>query len=282
MGLLKKHFHTKSFGPVLGFNSGISIVGPPVMTAWCYLVGDVLIDSGIRHVREPLIHSLESSKPSQVLITHYHEDHSGNAGIIKDRFGSIVYGHPETADIVRTSFKIKPYQHLVWGKSNPIDMVPYPPLIQSNTHTFKPIHTPGHSHDHTVYLEESKGWLFSGDLFLGEKIKFFRADECMEDQIHSLRHILTYEFSDLFCAHRPTMGTGKQVIAAKLDFLLTFYGTVKDLYDQGLKTGEIIRRLDPVNDRFVKLITLNNACFANMTRSALDLAAKEHTSGPVI
>jgi len=276
--ILKKYFYTKQFGDVLGFNAGVSLSGPPPITAWCFLLDDVLIDAGIRHLREPFIHYLEDHRPSLLLITHFHEDHSGNAAVIKDKFGTQVYGHPETARKLKHSFKIRAYQHLAWGKSDPIEIQHAPTLIHGKNHTFRAIHTPGHSRDHTVYLEESKGWLFSGDLFVGKKIKFFRSDECLGDQIQSLKNILNYDFDDLFCAHRPTMGTGKEVIRNKLDFLVNFYGSVKDLHDKGISTKGIIRRLDPANDRFIKWVTLNNACFANMVRSALKLAVKETAS----
>lgn len=33
------------------------------------------------------------------------------------------------------------------------------------------------------YLESQHGWLFSGDLYLGERIKFFRSDEKIDQQI---------------------------------------------------------------------------------------------------
>jgi glyoxylase-like metal-dependent hydrolase (beta-lactamase superfamily II) len=282
MTLLKKHFHMKEFGPVRGYNAGVSLAGPPIMTAWCYRLGEVLIDTGIRHLRKALVQSQEANPPELILVTHHHEDHSGNAGEFQRRFGTRVLGHPDTAAILKYPFRIRPYQHLVWGKSAPVAVTPYPELIDIDGFRIRPVHTPGHSHDHTVYLEETQGLLFSGDLFLGERIKFFRADECLEDQIRSLRHVLTLSFDTLFCAHRPTLTGGKKAMAAKLDFLVDFYGNVKDRYDQGQDFRTILRTLDPKNDRMVKYITLNNACFAHMVRSALSLAERERAFGPIV
>ena len=48
----------------------------------------------------------------------------------------------------------------------------------------------GHCRDHTVYLEASAGWLFAGDLYLGERIKYFRGNERIDQQIASLRRVL--------------------------------------------------------------------------------------------
>jgi hypothetical protein len=41
------------------------------------------------------------------------------------------------------------------------------------------------------------------------------------------------------------------------------------LYRRGYPLREIIKRLDPKTDRRVKWITMGNASFANMVRSAL-------------
>lgn len=277
MSLRKTYYSKQSFGPVTGFNSGVGIMGPPPMTAWCFHVGDVLIDCGIRHLRKKLLADLEKRPVSTVLLTHYHEDHSGNAAAIKNRFDPRMYGHPQTREKLKQPFKIRTYQHAFWGKSDPVEVEVFPPLIECGAYSFKPVHTPGHSRDHTVYLEENQGWLFSGDLYLGTKIKFFRSDEILEDQLRSLKTILKYEFEDVFCGHRPTMKKGKLVLQRKLDFLENFYGSVKRLVEKGMDTPVIIRQLDPKNDRSVKWLTLNNACFSHMVRSAATLASKENT-----
>ncbi len=275
MSILKKFFKQQSFGNVKGYNGGVSFGGPPPMTTWCYLVDGVLIDSGTRHLRKPLIECLIKDKPDKILITHHHEDHSGKAGPLQKLLDIPVYCHPLTVEKLKISFSIKPYQHIIWGKSAIVKAEPYGEMIHGNHLRFRPIHTPGHSVDHTVYLEETCGMLFSGDLFLGERIKFFRADECFEDQILSIRRVLTFDFCHIFCAHRPIMDKGKEALSRKLDFLENFYGKVKDLRVQGLQTKAITKQLDKKDERFVKWFTLNNACFAHMVSSAVRLADKE-------
>ncbi len=275
MKILKKFFKKQMFHDITGFNCGISLAGPPLMTAWCFLADGILIDTGIRHLREHISDAIEKEHVTGILVTHHHEDHSGNAAILKRKKNVPVTGHSLTAKILKNKFRIKPYQHLIWGKSEPVMIEPFAGVIESESLRFLPIHTPGHSEDHTVYLEETRGMLFSGDLYLGEKIKFFRADENFEDQLRSLEHVLNYDFNMLFCAHNPVMENGKEKLTAKYRFLVEFYGKVKDLRGKGCSTKEIIRKLDRKNDRTVKLITLNNACFANMARSAIKFADKE-------
>ncbi len=268
MQILKKHFHRKQFGEVIGYNSGISLIGPPLMTAWCYLLDGVLIDSGITHLRQAVVESVREDKPECILLTHYHEDHSGNVGAIRRALGIPAFAHPLTVAKMRAPFKIRPYQHLMWGQSEPVALTAHAPVHEFGRSRFRPIHTPGHSQDHTVYLEENRGYLFSGDLFLGERIKFFRADEDLGDQLASLKKAITLDFDVLFCAHRPLMQNGKQALRNKLAFLEDFSGTVQDLKSKGMSLKSVTHHLDRHEDSLVKWLTLKNACFANMVRSA--------------
>ena len=78
------------------------------MTAWCYQIDGVLIDTGIRHLRQTILERMADDKPEMILVTHHHEDHSGNAGVICNALGIPAYGHPETAKILKMPFKIRP------------------------------------------------------------------------------------------------------------------------------------------------------------------------------
>ena len=165
--------------------------------------------------------------------------------------------------------KILPYQRYIWGKSEDVKVKPLGPLIESSRFTFRPIHTPGHSEDHTVFLEEQNGWLFAGDLYLGERIKYFRSDEKIYDQIDSLKKMRNYDFDALFCAHNPSRDKGKLRLEQKLQFLEDIVGRVQLLKKQGLSDNAIIKRMDSKKDRWVKLMTLGDVSLANMLRSAM-------------
>lgn len=112
------------------------------------------------------------------------------------------------------------------------------------------------------------GWLFAGDLFLGERIKFFRQDEDLAAQIASLRRVLTLDFDALFCAHNPVLHGGRRRLAGKLQFLEDFRGRVGELKRAGLSLRQAIRRLATGSDRRARWLTLGNASFAHMVRSA--------------
>jgi glyoxylase-like metal-dependent hydrolase (beta-lactamase superfamily II) len=185
---------------------------------------------------------------------------------------AVVLGHRITAHKMQDIRPILPYQHLVWGQSRTVDVAPLPASREFNGYRVLAIHTPGHSKDHTVYLETEQGWLFSGDLYLGERIKFFRSDEKIDLQIRSLKTVLRHDFDMLFCGHNPVLKDGKEKIRRKLVYLEEIAGRARQLLSMGLPEKEIVRRMDPKKDRFIKFFTMGNACFANMVRSAIRAA----------
>jgi glyoxylase-like metal-dependent hydrolase (beta-lactamase superfamily II) len=269
MKIVKKH---RFNAQVTALELGYGIIGRPLMNVYCYLIGDTLIDCGQARMADEMKSFVSTHRINQLLLTHHHEDHSGNAAMIAKVCSAEVMGHPVTVHKMTHIRPILPYQHLVWGQAQEVAVSPLPPVVTSDGLRFLPIHSPGHSKDHTVYLEVQNGWLFSGDLYLGDRIKFFRIDEKIDQQIQSLQIVLQHDFTALFCAHNPVLKNGRDRLSRKLEYLQEIAGTVRMLAAKGLPEREIIRRLDRRQDRFVKFFTMGNASFANMIRSAIRAA----------
>lgn len=265
MRILKKH----DYGPVTGYEFGWSPVGRPLMTAYVYRFGPVLIDTAFSHVRKDIIRVLEPAPPDVVFLTHYHEDHSGNAAAIKAMFNVPVYGHLLTIQKLEKKYRIFPYQHLMWGAADPVTVMPFDDKWEGGGYTLVPVHAPGHSKDHTVYLETRNGWLFSGDLYLGDRIRYFRSDEKIADQIASIKKILLLDFDALFCGHHPHPENGKKSLERKLAFLEDFYGHVAALAKKGMEEKEIMRTLRLTEDRFIYLLCFGNVGMKHMVRSVI-------------
>ena len=257
---------------VTALEMGYGMVGRPLMNVHCYLVGDTLIDCGQTRMARSMKAFARDHRIRRLLLTHHHEDHSGNAAMVARTCGATVMGHPMTIHKMKHIHPILPYQHFMWGRARRVDVSPLPTVVESDGYRFLPVHTPGHSKDHTVYLESDRGWLFSGDLYLGDRIKFFRTDERIDLQIRSLQTVLQYDFEALFCGHHPALKNGRRRLRCKLAYLEDIAGRVRVLMTRGLPEREIIRRLDTSQDRLVKTITMGNVSFANMVRSAIRAA----------
>jgi len=268
--------NSRQFGKIEAFEFGYGPVGRPFMSVYIYVLDGVIIDTGQSHMQKYVLEQLRNTHPHIILLTHHHEDHSGNA-LALSRFHRVdIFGHPITVEKMAKIRKILPYQRFIWGKSKNVNVKPLGSVIESAQFTLQPVHTPGHSKDHTVYLEEKNGWLFAGDLYLGERIKFFRSDEKIYDQIDSLKKMRDFDFDAIFCAHNPCLENGKPRIAHKLQFLEDIVGRVQVLKKQGLSDNAIIKRMDPNKNRGVKLMTMGNVSYANMLRSAIRDECKIH------
>ena len=265
MNVIKSDF----LGEVEMIQLGYGPIGSPLMSVFMYVVDALLIDTAQNQMAKVVMELLREKSLDRIVLTHHHEDHSGNAAMISSQHAIPVMAHPLAAEKLRRGFPIRPYQRLVWGKAPALAITPLEGAVETNQFRLTPVHTPGHSKDHIVFLENERGWLFSGDLYLGERIKFFRADEDLGGQIHSLKKIMALDFDTLFCAHNPCLKNGKQNIKNKLQFLEDLYGNVRKLVEKGYTEKAVIKALDPKNDRGIKWLTMGNVSFANMVRSAL-------------
>ncbi len=180
---------------------------------------------------------------------------------------------------MQRGFSILPYQHFSWGSTEPVEVEPLPEVIDNDGVYLVPVHTPGHSRDLTCYWEPGRGVLFSGDLYLADRIKFFRCDENIIDQIRSLRRVLDLDFDVLLCGHRPRSTGGRGRVAAKLQFLEDFFGRVEDSWRSGQSEHAIVRKLAPRGDRRISLVSFGNVGARHMVRSSLAAIRCGETAG---
>jgi glyoxylase-like metal-dependent hydrolase (beta-lactamase superfamily II) len=265
MRLIKKH----NFNEIVGYQLGWSILGPPLMSVYCYVFGDVMLDTAQGHMRKEALQIASEHRIKRIFLTHHHEDHSGNVHSIKQKFKTNVYGHPITKEKMSSFFKILPYQKYVWGKAHPANVENFPETIDTALGVMTPVHTPGHSDDHTAYFIKDAGVLFSGDIFLADRIKLFRADENIGVQIESLKKILILDFDVLLCCHWPKSEEGKKHINRKLNFLEDFYGNIIFLYKKGLSEKQIFRSLNLKEDYLTKYFCFGDVSMINGVRSAI-------------
>ena len=103
--------------------------------------------------------------------------------------------------------------------------------------------TPGHAEDHIALWEPERRWLFSGDLFLGPRLKYLRSDEDIYALLASLRRAIALEPQTLFCQHRGRVENAGSALRQKLDSLVELGERIQTLHTQGLGEEQIARAL---------------------------------------
>ncbi|MBO0930600.1 MBL fold metallo-hydrolase [Fibrella aquatilis] len=268
-------------GPVQGFQVGYSrLPWPRPIPVWTYYVDGLLIDTGSRQMQREVLTHYASYPIAQIALTHFHEDHAANAAALARQHGCPVYCGPETARLIEQPYHLLPYEHYWFGPIDPcsakvgVTVLPtFPAPLQTEHHRFTPIPTLGHSDDHFVLLEPDKGWLFSGDFYVGN-LRVFRRGENIYQQIEAAQQVLTLPFDTLFCGHRPTLTKGKSAVQRKLDYLQRIVDQSLTGNKQGLSEAAIVRSLGMREDWFMRAFTSNDVAVTYLVRSAL-------TDGPV-
>lgn len=254
------------------YRFGYSPVRKPILSVYCYLIDDLLIDTAQRNCERKVLQTFEEKQINKILLTHWHEDHSGNTQTLAITHNAKIYAPTPCVHKLKNGFRVLPYEHFLFGKIRPVtrEIHSLPPEIITKHYKLTPIFTPGHSEDHTAYLETDKGWLFSGDLFVGVEIKIFRKGEKFWPQVDSLKTVLTYDFDVIFCGHHPRLKNGKEWMQRKLQYFEDFGGNVQKFYKQGNTAKEIIALMKLKESKLIKTLTSNDVSLYYMVEAACE------------
>lgn len=201
-----------------------------------YLVSDVLIDCGFPDVAREVDRLLQPEALRGVIVTHVHEDHAGNVEAVARR-GIPLAAYPETLAYAREPAPLPAYRRFTWGEPAPLrsSHVPFHP------EGLEMLHTPGHSPDHHVVWDASTRTLFSGDLFLGVKVRVAHHDERPRQLVASLRRVLALDPARVFDAHRGLLSAPQESMRAKLAWTEDVIGRIETLANTGMPTDRIAR-----------------------------------------
>lgn len=212
-----------------------------------FISDGVLIDTGSSSLRSVFEPFFNTHTFNQIALTHYHEDHTGNAALAQKKTNAPTYIHPMSAHLTSEKPRIPIYRKMLWGEVEAFQSTPYDTSFQSKNDQWRVIHTPGHTKDHVALLNESKGQLFTGDLYVAPKVKLVLIDENVLDTLDSLKKIQQYDYDDIFCCHAGYVKNPRKMIQYKIDFLEELQGKVLQLAQKGMNVYDITNTLFPTS-----------------------------------
>ena len=136
-----------------------------------YILGDVLVDAGIKQTGRRLAERLKGRGLTAHTLTHAHVDHAGGSKIVCERLGLPMWAPAGDADDVESGhptmgasdFKLKPVLDF-YGRF-PGTKVDRRVSAGEEVAGFTVIDTPGHSPGHIAFWRESDRVLICGDVF---------------------------------------------------------------------------------------------------------------------
>lgn len=232
-----------------------------------YLIDGLLIDSGAPAGLEEFMEFVEKGNSrdiiEEVVLTHWHEDHSGGARYLTEELGLPVYIHENGLERVRNGFSVPNYRELAWG--NPLEPAPKVEPLNLNSidspggmYTFELLHIPGHSQDLIALIEPSKGWVFVSDSIvpnyqtifnetggeLGESME--PVNEDIKQIFSSLKRLRDYTAEmDDFSVYSSYFGKfeDRKIIEENIEELESMHVEVHKLKRKGFNPQEIVEEI---------------------------------------
>jgi glyoxylase-like metal-dependent hydrolase (beta-lactamase superfamily II) len=202
-----------------------------------YLVRGMLVDTGMRHCEQDLLSVLEDLRPRAVIVTHWHEDHAGNAAVLAEQYPTLMSDYTQRK--LRERQQVKFYRHFTWGRPKKL----IAPLQPFDPTPLLLVPTPGHSPDHHVVFDPQTATLFSADLWLGVKVRVMGALENPYEIIDSLTTAIALNPIRMFDSHRGLVENPVGILTAKRAWLLDTCSEIERRLAAGQGDSQILNEV---------------------------------------
>ncbi|MFL6263878.1 MAG: MBL fold metallo-hydrolase [Thermoanaerobaculia bacterium] len=232
------------YGPLTRLRMAPTFLGKPIREVSAYAFADLLIDTGPSATASRLVEHCRGGPVRRVLLTHHHEDHIGGAAALQEELGVPILGPAGAVPIFAEGLRMPLYRRIVWrGQPRTFRAEPLGETVEGEGYRLLVVPTPGHAFSHVCFFEEGRRWLFSGDLYVHERVKLLRRIENVWQHIDSLRRVLALEPELLICDHAGVLEHAQEWLRRKIQYWEDLAGQARALRDQGLPVEEIARRL---------------------------------------
>jgi len=260
---LKPVLKSSSYQTISRFDLARTFAGRGRYWTTAYLADGLLIDSGCAHTARELVEALKDAPPSRLVNTHTHEDHIGANGLLQREHPYLqIFAHPLALPVLsdpRGKQPLHPYRKIMWGWPEPCNAIPLADesWIETDHSRFQVLYTPGHSPDHICLYEPERGWLFTGDLFVGGWDRALREGYDIWQIIASLKRVAALQSTVMFPGCARIRENPKEELYAKISYLEEFGEKVLELHHKGWDVNAIVRAMCG-KPMLIELVTLGN------------------------
>lgn len=225
----------------------VGVFGRVNTAVFLFRIGSSIIDTGPPNRWRAVAEFLDDGPtPTDVFVTHHHEDHAGNAARISARYGARVWAPAAALPLLARPPPVELYRALVWGTPGvgAAETSPYPdaPTVGAERAPLVAVPAPGHSVDHSLLHVPARGALFAADLYVAARPRTARFDEDVVRGLASLRHAAALSDSEtLFCAHRGPLDGGARLLREKAAWLGELQSRATELCESLADAGRVSR-----------------------------------------
>jgi glyoxylase-like metal-dependent hydrolase (beta-lactamase superfamily II) len=95
-----------------------------------YRLGNTLIDCGPPNKWRFVKEFLQEQPVQRVLVTHHHEDHSGNGAAIQNELKIPVFAPPLSLEHLAGGYPLQLYRRVIWGNPSNYRAETLPPVLE--------------------------------------------------------------------------------------------------------------------------------------------------------
>lgn len=214
--------------------------GEPYYWTTFYYYGGLIIDTGCPHTADEAVRFIDDMtlNVKAILLTHYHEDHSGGAYLFKNKFNVEVFAPEKSLEILANPQEIPAYRQIVWGQPKPVKAASLEKEMKIDDTTIRVFDTPGHSFDHVSILVERA--LFIGDLVTNINPIIIMREEDSISVIKSIKKVLGLEFEKAYGGHGIW---GKSEVEIAFNNILNLKKKVEAFWRRGLSVDQIVEKI---------------------------------------
>ena len=261
----------EQIGKIRKFKLARKIAGRGLYFTTAYYVDGLMVDTGCSFTVPELVSSLDGLAVERVVNTHSHEDHIGANAALQEKFGAQVLAHIEALPFLAApkQRRLRPYQLVMWGYPAPSKGIAVGDFVETDSHRFQVIHTPGHSLDHICLYEPEQGWLFTGDAYVGGRDRALRLDYNVWQIIASLKKLASLDAKIIFPGSGTVRHDPHDELMDKIRYLEEQGEKVLELHHRGWSRRRI--RLKLVGPEMpIAYYTLGHFSGRNLVRSYVE------------